>query len=178
MTVKTMPTMLLTLCGVLFAPLIQAHTGVQDTSGLAAGFLHPLTGIDHIVVAVLAGLWAAHSCRHCALCATGFLLILAVGALLGVGGLAIPQIDTLTIASVLTVGAVIVLSLSIPVIWGYALFGGLAFYYGFLHIIGLSGPVNLPAYILGMTSSTGMLLALGVVLRQILSTRRPALPPR
>jgi len=55
-----------------------------------------------------------------------------------------------------------------------ALFGGLAIYYGFLHIIGLSGTVNLPAYILGMTSSTGMLLALGIVLRQILSTR-PAL---
>ena len=54
------------------------------------------------------------------------------------------------------------------------LFGGLALYYGFLHIIGLSGAVNLPAYILGMTSSTGMLLALGIVLRQILSTR-PAL---
>ncbi len=174
MIARTIPTILLTLCAALFAPLIQAHTGVHETSGLAAGFLHPLTGIDHIAVAVVAGLWAAHSCRHSALCATGFLVMLALGALLGVGGLAIPQIDTLTIASVLTAGTVIVLSLSIPEIRGYVLFGGLAFYYGFLHISGLSGPVNLPAYILGMASSMGMLLALGVVLRQILSTR-PAL---
>ena len=57
---------------------------------------------------------------------------------------------------------------------GYALFGGLSFFYGFLHISGLPGPVNLPAYILGLSSSMGMLLALGVVLRQILSSR-PAL---
>ena len=40
------------------------------------------------------------------------------------------------------------------------LFGGLALYYGFLHIIGLSGPVNLPAFILGMASSTGMPMTL------------------
>ena len=175
MSVRTMPNILLTLCGVLFAPLALAHTGVHDTSSLTAGFLHSLTGIDHIIIAVVAGLWAAHSCRHCALCAAGFLMMLVVGTLFGIGGLVIPQVDTLTIASVVTAGAVIVLSLSIPEIRGYALFGGLAFYYGFLHIIGLSGQVNLPAYILGMTSSTGMLLAFGVVLRQIISTRRPAL---
>ena len=108
------------------------------------------------------------------MCAAGFLMMLVVGALLGIGGLAVPQIDTLTIVAVVTAGAVIVLSLSMPEIRGYALFGGLALYYGFLHIIGLSGPVNLPAYILGMASSTGMLIALGVVLRQILSAR-PAL---
>ena len=171
---RFIPTTLFMLSGMLFAPLVQAHTGMHETSSLTAGFLHPLTGIDHIMVAVLCGLWAAHSCRHCALCAVGFLMMLVVGALLGIAGLAIPQLDTLTIVGVVTAGAVMVLSLSIPEIRGYALFGGLALYYGFLHIIGLSGPVNLPAFILGMASSTGMLLALGVVLRQILSSR-PAL---
>jgi urease accessory protein len=174
MLARVIPTTLFMLSGMLFAPLVQAHAGMHETSSLTAGFLHPLTGIDHIVVAVVCGLWAAHSCRHCAMCAAGFLMMLVVGALLGIGGLAVPQIDTLTIVAVVTAGAVIVLSLSMPEIRGYALFGGLALYYGFLHIIGLSGPVNLPAYILGMASSTGMLIALGVVLRQILSAR-PAL---
>ena len=174
MLARVMPTTLFMLSSMLFAPLVQAHTGVHETSGLTAGFLHPLTGIDHIVVAVVCGLWAAHSCRHCALCAAGFLVMLVVGALLGIAGLAVPQLDTLTIVAVVTAGAVMVLSLSMPEVRGYALFGGLALYYGFLHIIGLSGPVNLPAYILGMASSTGLLLALGVVLRQILSAR-PAL---
>ena len=174
MLARVMSTTLFMLSSMLFAPLAMAHTGVHETSGLTAGFLHPLTGIDHIAVAVVCGLWAAHSCRHCAMCAAGFLMMLVVGALLGIGGLAVPQIDTLTIVAVVTAGAVIVLSLSMPEIRGYALFGGLALYYGFLHIIGLSGPVNLPAYILGMASSTGMLIALGVVLRQILSAR-PAL---
>jgi urease accessory protein len=169
-----MPTTLFMLSSMLFTPLVQAHSGVHETTGLTAGFLHPLTGIDHIVVAVVCGLWAAHSCRHCALCAAGFLMMLVIGALLGIAGLAVPQLDTLTIVAVVTAGAVMVLSLSMPEIRGYALFGGLALYYGFLHIIGLSGPVNLPAYILGMASSTGLLLALGVVLRQILSAR-PAL---
>jgi urease accessory protein len=174
MTARILYTALLMTGGFLFAPLLQAHTGVHDTAGLTAGFLHPLTGIDHIAVAVVAGMWAAHSCRHCALCAAGFLLMLVLGALLGVGALVVPQVDILTIVSVVTAGTVVVLSLSMPEIRGYALFGGLSLFYGFLHISGLGGPVNLPAYILGMASSMGMLLALGVVLRQILSTR-PAL---
>ena len=81
-------------------------------------------------VAVVAGLWAAHSCRHSAQCAAGFLAMLVIGALFGIGGQMVPQVDTLTIASVVTAGAVVVLSLSIPEVRGYALFGGLAFFYG------------------------------------------------
>jgi urease accessory protein len=36
-----------------------AHTGQSNFGGLAAGFLHPLTGPDHIVAMVAVGLWGA-----------------------------------------------------------------------------------------------------------------------
>ena len=36
-----------------------AHTGAGSTTSFAAGFAHPLLGLDHIAVMVAVGLWAA-----------------------------------------------------------------------------------------------------------------------
>ncbi|MEN8107246.1 MAG: HupE/UreJ family protein [Pseudomonadota bacterium] len=174
MKVKAILSTLLTFYGFLFSPFALAHGGVQETAGLTAGFLHPATGFGHIVVAVIAGLWAAHSCRHCALCVAGFLLMMLTGSLLGLGGLALSHVDTLPVIAVITVGVVIALSIILPAISKYLVFGGFAFYYGFLHIIELTGPVSTLAFIFGMLSSTGLLMAFGVVLRQVIATR-PAL---
>ena len=41
------------------ASAAQAHTGVGNTAGFAHGFAHPLGGIDHILVIVAVGLFAA-----------------------------------------------------------------------------------------------------------------------
>ena len=36
-----------------------AHTGVGPASGLAAGFTHPLLGLDHLIAMIAVGLFAA-----------------------------------------------------------------------------------------------------------------------
>ena len=36
-----------------------AHTGHGATSGLAAGFTHPLLGLDHLLAMIAVGLFAA-----------------------------------------------------------------------------------------------------------------------
>ena len=36
-----------------------AHVGVGETSSVAAGFGHPLSGLDHLTVMIAVGLWAA-----------------------------------------------------------------------------------------------------------------------
>ena len=35
-----------------------AHTGIGDTNGFAHGFLHPVSGIDHVLAMVAVGLFA------------------------------------------------------------------------------------------------------------------------
>src|SRR5262245_62457833 len=47
---------LLTL--VPLAPAL-AHTGAGVSVGLESGFLHPITGLDHLVAMVAVGLWGA-----------------------------------------------------------------------------------------------------------------------
>jgi len=36
-----------------------AHTGTGVAVGLGSGFLHPITGFDHLVAMVAVGLWGA-----------------------------------------------------------------------------------------------------------------------
>jgi urease accessory protein len=35
-----------------------AHTGVGDTSGLVHGFVHPISGLDHILAMLMVGIFA------------------------------------------------------------------------------------------------------------------------
>jgi urease accessory protein len=50
---------LIVLIGLVFPTAAFAHTGVGDTHGFVHGFMHPLSGIDHILAMVAVGLFAA-----------------------------------------------------------------------------------------------------------------------
>ncbi len=41
-----------------------AHVGLGSASGFWHGFLHPLSGLDHILIMVGAGIWARQSGGH------------------------------------------------------------------------------------------------------------------
>ena len=41
-----------------------AHTGVGATHGFVHGFMHPVSGVDHILAMVAVGLFAAHLGGH------------------------------------------------------------------------------------------------------------------
>ena len=38
--------------------LALAHTGLEHATSFSTGFLHPLTGPDHVLAMVAVGLWA------------------------------------------------------------------------------------------------------------------------
>jgi urease accessory protein len=59
-----------------------AHVGSTTTLGFVSGFLHPLTGLDHLFAMLALGLWAAVlSGRSLWLLPLVFLLSMAAGAL-------------------------------------------------------------------------------------------------
>ncbi len=70
-----------------------AHVGSAPTLGFVAGFLHPLTGLDHLFAMLALGLWAAVLAgRSLWLLPLVFLLSMAAGAL-------VPQLVPLSMAS-------------------------------------------------------------------------------
>ncbi len=76
---------MLGLAALCFAPTIAlAHPGFGPHTGLVIGFLHPLTGVDHILAMIAVGVFAANLGR-CALWAVPltFTAIMALGGALG-----------------------------------------------------------------------------------------------
>lgn len=86
-----------------------AHGGHDTHGGLTAGLLHPLTGIDHLLVMLGVGLWAASSrSGRSALCLPAvFLAYMAIGMGLGMAGIGLPGLEAGIAASVLVLGLLI-----------------------------------------------------------------------
>jgi urease accessory protein len=178
MTLKPIYRPVLMLTSMVVAPLAAAHTGMQETGGLADGFMHPVTGFDHILVAIGAGFWMAGSGRHCVQCTVLFLLMFLAGILLGTLALALPDVGIQSVVVFLLTMLVIAVAIARQEMFGYAFFGGFALYHALVHIIEMPQPAALGGYALGLLLSTGVLLALGIILRQVLLACKPAHLPR
>ena len=55
---RSLSFVLLALVTLLVSPLVIAHSGAGHTAGLADGFMHPANGLDHLLIAIMAGFWA------------------------------------------------------------------------------------------------------------------------
>jgi urease accessory protein len=96
--------------GVLLALSLpaEAHTGHGVAHDFRAGLLHPLLGIDHILVMIGVGLWAGWlgGVARAWLPAV-FLASMATGASLSYAGIALQGAEIAVAASVLAIGAIL-----------------------------------------------------------------------
>jgi urease accessory protein len=173
MSRKVISTSILTFTTLLLAPLAQAHTGMHATAGLVDGFIHPLTGLDHVLIAVAAGYWAARAGNHGTRDMLLFLGCLLAGTLIGMASLAFPALGLATLLAFLLVVAVIAVAIAMQEKFVYVFFSAFALYHGLSHILEMPGQAAVAGYIIGLLISTGLLLALGSLLRQVVITRKP-----
>src|SRR5229473_345884 len=98
-----------------------AHPGHEGAS-LAHGFLHPLGGVDHIVVMVAVGLLAARlGGRALWLVPASFVAVMALAGLAGMAGAGLPYVETGITLSVVVLGTIVALGLTMPVAGAMAL---------------------------------------------------------
>lgn len=149
------------LAGVSSAAL--AHPG-HNVSGLAAGLMHPFSGLDHLLAMVAVGLWAAQSgSRKVWLLPVTFMTMLAAGAGLAMQWQALPMVEAGIATSVLALGLLVALSMQLPA----ALAVGVTALFGLLH--GYAHGLELPesaapvSYALGFLAATAVLHASGIV---------------
>jgi urease accessory protein len=117
----------------LWPNLASAHILPGTSHGLQDGFLHPLTGWDHLLAMIAVGLWAAqHRGRALWMIPLSFVSVMVLGGVLGVAGVYVPGAEWAIAASVLVLGALVATttrftpSLSIMVAGIFALFHGYA----------------------------------------------------
>jgi urease accessory protein len=118
---------------VVLPNLASAHILLGTTHGFRDGFLHPLTGWDHLLAMIAVGLWAAqHRGRALWLIPLSFVSVMVLGGILSVAGVRVPGVELAIAISVLTLGGLVATmtrfrpSLSMAVVGLFALFHGYA----------------------------------------------------
>jgi urease accessory protein len=131
-----------------------AHTGVGDTVGFSHGFIHPLTGIDHVLAMMMVGVFAWQlGGRALWLVPITFVLVMAIGGVLGVTGIGVPFIEIGIALSVIVLGASVAFRIKAPMAIAMAVVGLFAIFHGHAH--GSEMPENAA----GMTYGLGFMIA-------------------
>jgi urease accessory protein len=140
-----------------------AHVGLGDAGGLAQGFVHPLSGIDHVLTMLAVGLFAAHlGGRALWLVPLTFVSVMALAGLLGMAGVAIPFVEIGIGVSVVALGLMIAFPLNLPTVAAMALVGLFAIFHGHSHGAEMPESVSGLVYGIGFLSATALLHALGI----------------
>ena len=139
-----------------------AHLDPVEHGSLAAGFSHPLFGLDHILAMVAVGLWAAQQGgRAIWIVPAAFVGTMALGFAAAIAGAPLPFVEPVILASVIFIGVAIALALPIPTSTVAALVGFFAFFHGHAHG-GELGGAGAGQFALGFILATAVLHAVGI----------------
>ncbi|MEO8332967.1 MAG: HupE/UreJ family protein [Gallionella sp.] len=144
-----------------------AHPG-HNISGLAAGLMHPFSGLDHLLAMVAVGLWAAQGNtkkrggHKVWLQPATFMTMLAFGAGIAMQWQSLPLVEAGIAASVLALGLLIALSLRFPVALSVVVTALFGLMHGYAHGLELPESAAPSAYALGFLAATAMLHLSGI----------------
>ena len=142
-----------------------AHSSSGSTVGMAAGLLHPVTGLDHLLAMVSVGVWGAELGGSAIwVLPIAFPLIMAVGGVLGVVGLPFPATETLVALSVLVLGMLVAGAWRVPVAAALCVVGVFALAHGYAHGTELPASADALAFTVGFVVATGLLHLAGIVI--------------
>jgi len=148
---------------VLTPSIAFAHPGRGPHHDFAQGFLHPLSGIDHLLAMVAVGLFAAHlGGRALALVPAAFVATMAAAGLLGMSGFGLPFMEIGIAMSVIVLGTAVALRLQLPLAAAMGLVGFFAIFHGYAHGAEMPATVSGLAYGIGFVAATTLLHGVGI----------------
>jgi urease accessory protein len=149
----------------LFSTPAFAHTISGQAKGFVTGFLHPLSGLDHVLAMVAVGIWGAQLRRPAIwILPVAFPLVMSFGGLLGIRGVPLPGVEIGVAASAIVLGIVIAFELR-PPLWIAALIVSVfAVFHGHAHGTELPKAASPLTYALGFVLATGLLHVSGILL--------------
>lgn len=153
-----------------------AHTGHHGASGLAAGFAHPFSGLDHLLAMAAVGLWAIQqgSRRALGLLPAAFVLPMAFGFGLAFAGVALPAVETGIALSVLILGLLVAFAAKPPLVAALGMTAVFALFHGHAHGSELPQAGMAATYAAGMVLATAFLHGLGLTAAKL--AQQAALP--
>lgn len=147
----------------LIPSLAFAHTGAGDAGGVAHGFSHPFSGLDHVVAMVMVGVFAWQlGGRSLWLVPSAFVLMMAAGGVLGAFGLGLPFVETGIALSVFVLGVAVAFGIRPTVAVAMGVVGAFAIFHGYAHGAEMPGSASGLAYGLAFMVATAMLHGAGI----------------
>ncbi len=148
-----------------------AHLNPAEHGSFAAGFSHPLFGLDHILVMIAVGLWAAQiGGRALWVVPTAFVSMMAVGFALAVAGVGLPFVEPAILASVVALGLLVAMAVRLDIAASAAIVGVFALFHGHAHG-GELGSAGALAFSVGFILATAALhvagIGLGIALQRL-----------
>jgi len=144
-----------------------AHVGdAHDHGGLLTGFLHPITGLDHLAAMLAVGVWSAMTTRRLWIAPISFAALLLVGAMLAQAGVAFAAIEPMIAASLLVVGLLLAARVKLPETTGAVLIGTFALFHGAAHGQELAAGAALAGMVLGTAALHAVGIGLGLGLNR------------
>ena len=156
--------------GLLCCGPAAAHVGTGLPGGFVSGFLHPLSGFDHLLAMVCVGVWGAFLGRPLIYALpVVFPAMMVAGAILGMLGAPLPSVELGIALSVLVLGSCIALSIRAPV-WAASLIVAVfAVFHGYAHGKELPSAADPISYSVGFVLVTGLLHVTGICFGTLLS---------
>lgn len=141
----------------------EAHIGAGTTSSFAAGFAHPLSGLDHMTVMLAVGLWAViRGGRAIWAWPLAFVGVMLLGGTLGMLHVPVPLVEPGILASVVALGLLVALAIDLPVSGGVAIIGLFALLHGHAHGTEIPQSARGLEYLAGFAVATALLHGAGI----------------
>ena len=146
----------------------QAHSAKSLSLGFTGGFLHPLSGPDHLLAMVSVGLWGAFLGRPLIyLLPVIFPMVMAFGAILAMVHIPLPPVELGIAISVLALGVAIAMRWRAPVWLASVIVGIFGLFHGYAHGLELPSMANPTDFGMGFMLATGMLHLFGIAVGEI-----------
>jgi urease accessory protein len=142
-----------------------AHTTPGQVQGFVTGFLHPLSGLDHVLAMVAVGIWGTQLKRPAIwILPVAFPLVMSFGGLLGIRGVPLPAVEIGVAASAVVLGIAIALELRPPLWVAGVIVSLFAIFHGHAHGAELPQAASPLTYASGFVLATGLLHASGILI--------------
>jgi urease accessory protein len=140
-----------------------SHTGTGLAGGFVPGFMHPLTGLDHLLAMVSVGLWGAFlGPPLIQTLPVVFPVMMVGGALLAMFGVPLPPVESGIALSVFVLGICIALRFEAPVWIAATIVACFAVFHGYAHGRELPSAADPLGYSMGFVLATGLLHVAGI----------------
>lgn len=156
------------LC-LLTTSVVFAHADASSLQGgFSSGFMHPLSGLDHVVAMIAVGLWGVFLGRPAIwVLPVVFPLVMAFGGALGVVGIPIPYIEVGIALSGLVLGLAVLFATRPPLWVAAIIVGAFAIFHGHAHGSELPNAANPLVYSIGFVIATGLLHLAGILFGEL-----------